>query len=377
MNNLLASEGIITNLRRFMFAKGWQIIEHPNTRIEVLESKSDAAGDFATVSIPRSPELKGATELINEAVRLIAEFESIATEKIVNQIIRWDRDILRSRLFKIHGNENTLPLGVAANTITRIKEFLGYAAYTHTNPRPFFDKAGAISGVFADHCLFGHTFEGSFGLTVECPIQVIPDLNLAGVEPVVPMESQVIERIANGLITLRESILKESIDPMIAGYLTGFSANMCRKIAEIYEEADGRRIEYDISWSPQLKTTFESSWKPMTFDGRAYDFARSAAVELEKAEEFPDSQVEGRIVVLKSDMPPGLDDQAEFEHIITMFWERQKGQSVKIRVPLSPQQYIDACVAHKDGRAIRVFGIPEKAGKYWALTKPHDFVVLR
>jgi hypothetical protein len=117
-------------------------------------------------------------------------------------------------------------------------------------------------------------------------------------------------------------------------------------------------------------------WKPVVFDGRAYEFARVAASELEHAEVFPDSKIEGRIVALKSEMPPGLDEQAEFDHIITMYWEREKNQIVKIRVPLTPPQYIQACDAHKEGRAIRIIGVPEKAGKFWTLTQGHEFTVL-
>jgi hypothetical protein len=59
-----------------------------------------------------------------------------------------------------------------------------------------------------------------------------------------------------------------------------------------------------------------------------------------------------------------------------MCWEREKQQTVQIRVPLSPQEYIRACDAHKDGSRIRIFGVPEKLGKYWVLTKAHDFAVL-
>jgi hypothetical protein len=125
-----------------------------------------------------------------------------------------------------------------------------------------------------------------------------------------------------------------------------------------------------------LANPLQKEWKPFVFEGRAYEFARAAATELEKVEKFPDSVVEGRVVVLRSETPPGLDEQQKFEHVITMFWEKEKDQAVRIRVPLSPQQYMQACDAHKNGRAIRIFGVPEKQGKFWVLTKPHDFTVL-
>jgi hypothetical protein len=376
MSFLPANAAVLTNLRRYLLSHGWAKIEHPNARIELLQSKADGTGDYASVSIPSSPDLRDAPSLINEAVRLVADYESTPLQQIVDRVLRWDRDILRMRFIKMVGSEDSLPLEIAAESISNLKEFIGYAAYTQSNPQPFFDKAGAISAEFAKHCLFGHTFQGSFGLTIECPFAVVPVLPMDGNEPVVPMERKVFERVAKGLIILRESVAKDSVDPLLAGYLTGFSANMCRKLADLYENADGRRIEYDISWSPQLQTACEQVWKPFVFEGRAYDFARIAAVELEKAEKFPDSVIEGRIVVLKSEMPPGLDEQAEFEHIITMFWEREKGQTVKIQVPLSPQQYMQACDAHKEGKAIRIFGVPEKAGKFWTLTKAHGFTVL-
>jgi hypothetical protein len=253
---------------------------------------------------------------------------------------------------------------------------MGYAAYTKFNPQPFFDKAGSVSSEFTKSCRFAHTFRGSFGLTVECPVKATPVLPIEGIEPVVPFERKVFERVASGLDALRQAVEKQTVDSMVAGYQKGFSANMCRALAEVYERANGRRIEYDISWSPELASPVEQGWRPFVFEGRAYEFARAAAGELERVEKYPDSVVQGHVVALRSDTPPGLDQQEEFEHLITMFWEREKDQPVRIRVPLSPPQYMQACDAHKEGRAIKIYGIPEKAGKFWTLTRPHDFTVL-
>lgn len=366
----------LENLRRYLSASGWHAREHPNDRIQVFESDADPTGDYASVVIPRSTDLRDARELIADAVRLIASFEKVEELHLATRVQRWDRDIFRARFMKILGHEETLPLEIAAEAVSGLKQFIGYAAYTHTNPKPFFDKVGSISADFARNCQFGHTFHGSFGLTIECPLAVSPGLPMDGIEPFIPLERQVFERVANGLLMLRDSVDQDSIEPLLGGYLVGLNANMCRVLADIYEKADGRRIEYDLSWSPQMQSSYERVWRPVVFEGRAYDVARIAAAELERAETFPETRIEGRIVVLKSEMPPGLDEQSEFEHIITMFWEREKGQVVKVRVPLSPTQYIKACDAHKEGRAIRVFGIPEKSGKFWTLTKAHGFTTL-
>lgn len=370
------SEALLNNLQRYLLTHGWSPEDHPNQRLKLLRTTPDDTGAYASVAIPASLEFRDAGELVSDAIRSIASHENTSAEQVLDRLLLWDRDVLRARFLKLLGYEDSLPLGIAADAISGLKEFIGYAAYTHTDPRPFFDKTGAISSEFARHCRFGHTFKGSFGLTVECPLSVTPFLRMEGNEPDVPLERQVFERVANGLQTLREAVERESLDPLLSGYRSGFNANMCRSLAEIYENADGRRIEYDVTWSPELPARIEHHWNPVLFEGRAYEITRAAAAELETSETFPDSLIEGRILMLKSETPPGLDDQFEFEHVITMFWERERGQTVRIRIPLSPGEYIQACDAHKDGRSIRVYGVPEKAGKFWTLTRAHGFAVL-
>jgi hypothetical protein len=366
----------VDDLRRYLLRRGWARMQHPNDRIEMFRTPADSTGDFSTLALPTNPDYKDAASLILEAIRLVSDHERTPFARLLEKVRNWDLDILRARTFLITGSEDSLPFEVAAETISSLKDFMGYAAYTEFNPQPFFDKAGNVSSDFTKHCRFGHTFRGSFGMTIECPITITPVLPMPGNEPVAPFERKVFERVASGLTALRKAVRTENVEGMISGYQKGFSANMCRALAEVFEKADGRRIEYDFSWSTELATPAEVGWQPFVFEGRAYEFARAAATELERVEKFPDSVVEGRIVVLRSETPPGLDQQQEFEHVITMFWEREKDQPVRIRVPLSPSQYMDACIAHRDGRAIRIFGVPEKQGKFWVLTKPHDFTIL-
>jgi len=63
MSFLPASVAVLNNLRKYLLSLGWAKVEHPNARIEVLQSKPDGTGDFASVSIPSSPELRDASGL--------------------------------------------------------------------------------------------------------------------------------------------------------------------------------------------------------------------------------------------------------------------------------------------------------------------------
>jgi len=365
----------IDDLRRYLLAHSWRAVDHPNRRVQVFELR-DGYDVESSLLLPTSDDLIDSRQMVSEAVSILSEIRQTTTDKMVHQISGWDRDVLRARLFKLSGTERSLPLDVASKIVSDLRQFIGNSAYTEYEPRPFFDKAGGISRDFVHQCRFGHTFAGSFGITVESPVQVENMLPLDGVAPVIPFERRVFERIATGFQTLRKSIEEDSLDPLLHGYRTGLNANMCRALSDAYEAVDGRRIEYDFWWSAELVSTHAAVWRPFVYEGRAFEFSRAAALELEKAEEIPESVIEGRVYALKSETPPGLDEQQEFEHVITMYWEREKGVTVGIRVPLASDQYIGACDAHKEGRKIRIVGYPEKQGKFWTLTKGRDFTIL-
>jgi len=327
--------------------------------------------------LPASESVLDAANRSVDALQILAEFEGKAFGEMVQRIRCWDKDVLRARILERTEPLSSLPLDAAAEAIFRLKQLMGYVAYTEEDPKPHFEKAGAISNEFSKACRFGHTFEGSFGFSIECPLPSLnPPLPLEGNPLEVPFERQVMERIAVGLSDLRTATEADDIEPIVQNYHLGFNANVCQTLAEIYEEIGGRRIEYDFVWCAEISTVVAANWKPFIFQGRAHEILKEAARVLEKTEVHPDTRIHGRIVQLKSDFPPGKGEQGEFEHIITVVWEREKAQSLKVRVPLNPEEYRNACDAHKDGKRIQINGVPEKQGKFWVLTKSHDFSVL-
>ena len=376
MNDTFPLPVRLNDFRRYLNLHGWHQEVHSNERIAYFATRPDEHGDFASLILPASESFSDARNRSCDALQILAEYERRTFEEMLQRIHSWDKDILRARVLARGEHLHSLPLEVAADAISGFRELIGNAAYTETDPKPFFDRAGSVSKDFAKSCQFGHTFEGSFGFNIECPLSLVPTLPMDGVEPEVPFERQVLERIAIGLSDLRTAIAMDDIAPIVQNYHLGFSANMCRTLDEIYEKVEGRRIEYDFIWCPEVSTEVAAEWKPFTFEGKAYEILSEAARKLEKVEQQPETLIQGRIVQLRSEVPPSQDEQGEFEHIITMFWEREKAKLLKIRVPLTPPQYQLACDAHKEGKRIKILWIPEKSGKLWLLTKPHGFTVL-
>src|SRR5581483_9669122 len=108
MKLLQASESNLDNLQRYLRSSGWLRVDHPNQRLELFQTKPDETGDYGSVVLPKSTELRDAGELINEAVRLIADYEDSPVERILDSILRWSLDILRARFLKLLGYEDSL-----------------------------------------------------------------------------------------------------------------------------------------------------------------------------------------------------------------------------------------------------------------------------
>ena len=361
------------NFQRFLVKQGWTVVKQPNERLILFDSAKDADGDWFSVALPQVMTLADAPQRIADALSVVAESMKIPRKVLARSLERWDLDLINTRLNSRSEPVGSIPLPLANLIIDDLRSFVGYAAYSQVAPAKFFPRAGKAATDYAATCRFGHTFEGSFGMTIECPLTNVNQLTLHGdfVEP--PFERLVTQRIATGFLQFHQAIRDQDPMPLLEGYQTGMNANMLRSLADIFQSLGTLEIEYGISWSPEITPPDALREIPtLKFNGLAYELAHSVAIELEREDEEETTTVSSYVVSLKSEMPLSDGVQDEFEHVITLDWEREGGAYVRIRVVLPAGEYKKACDAHKEGRKILVCGIPKKEGKFWFLTRPSD-----
>lgn len=361
-------------LKDYLLHLGWRTQPHPNRRISVFAPPIEST-EVGSIILPAGGDLDD-MGMVSTALREIGHYQNCELCQVIHRVSNWTQDTLRVRIFDAVQHIEDLSLSTAASIIGNLKKFMGYSAHNQISPKPFFEKAGPICGDFASTCRFGHTFEGSFGFRIECPFSYEePILPMDNNPPDLPFERKVMERIANGFRMLSYATSQGSCDALLDGYVDGLNANTLRLLADTYETVGGASLEFDLIWGGKIPSA-EPKWEPFVFDAKAFVISRYAAQELEKVDEQQEHVIVSLVTVLKSDQPPEEEGQMNLEHTITMFWERERKNKVKIRVPLSAADYISACDAHKVGRKIRIVGQPKKDGKTWTLTKCHDFTVL-
>jgi hypothetical protein len=368
----LTPDQVAIYLRR----KGWRALDYPNSNLLVFGAPND---DDLSLVLPSRREFSDYPAKLRDSIRLLSALQDQDFNAIVHNIAHWDRDVFKIRLDS-PGGEQLLPLDYAAQMISKYRDFVAYAAATETEPRKFFAKLTGSGRDFVEKCMFGHTFVGSFGITIECPLDLDPQLPLPGMPPPRPFRRAVTERIATGYSNTVVAVENDDPDIIVRNHNVGFSGNMCELLSDIYELSEGRSVSHRIIWAPELsppKHLFVTE-QPICLDEHAYRVLKAASDALQTVEEADEDKIIfGRITNLRSDMPP-LDSE-EFEkanRTIVVLWKIEKRQPLRVHIELPLDQYRLACDAHKNGRKVRILGKPKKVGKFWRLFDQHGFEIV-
>lgn len=360
----------------YLFRKGWHALDYPNSNLLVFGAPQD---NNLSLVLPSRREFTDYPAKLRDSIRLLSALYDQDSQTIVHNIAHWDRDVFKIRL-ESPGGEQLLPLSYATEMISKYRDFVAYAGATEAEPRKFFAKLTGTGREFAEKCMFGHTFVGSFGITIECPLDLTPQLPLPGLPPPRPFRRAVTERIATGYSDTAMAVEKDDPDIIVRNHNAGFSGNMCELLADIYNLSDGRLVSHRMIWAPELSPPQHLliAEQPINLDERAYRVLKAASDTLQTVKEpNEDKIIFGRITKLHSDVPPVHSEEFELAtRTIVVLWEIENQQSVRVHIALPLDQYRAACDAHKNGQKIRILGKPRKLGKFWHLLDHHEFEII-
>jgi hypothetical protein len=88
----------LNDLRKYLLAHGWTLKPNSDNRVLLLESKPDQTDNFVSVVLPASAEYPDAAKLIEEAIRVVAEYENISIQEMVKRLHCRNIDLLRIRV---------------------------------------------------------------------------------------------------------------------------------------------------------------------------------------------------------------------------------------------------------------------------------------
>jgi len=367
----------VEDITAYIRKTGWTKLDHPNPSLLVYQYKrNDDYNHEIKLVLPNGSDYTDAVAKIQSAAKLIAALEQTAVSDIVQKIKNRSLDIFRQRIYS-STRLTSLPLELAPLVISRLRDLVYYAACAEEDNQPYFAKGRKIGKEYTHKCRFGHTFQGSFGLTIEMPLPpstltLLPDIEAS------PLERRVMERIVRGLQFAVKGVRESDIGIMTSNYEQGFNANLCEVMKELTEDLDDFNLEYSMLWSPEFNASTDvSSFSNIIIEPSVFrPYFEAAAKSLRAVTESQETEIIGKIIQLKAESLDSDDDSGDSDgRQVIIAWDIGNNRKVNIKISLSPENYRTACDAHKDNKTVSVKGRPEKVGKSWVLTSPASFAI--
>ncbi len=336
---------------------------------------SESGYDDIELVIPKDARSADFSRRLEGAIATLSQLEERAPNDVVASIRAIGYDVVRSRIPDNLVIENTIDLESARSYVNGMKDLLAATATTEIRPQPFFGRQSREATEYSEKCRFGHTYRGSFGFTIESPLTPEKTEGLPGIDPPLPFERRVVQRLALGIQHVCESVEREDVKPLVEGFKDGFGANGCDRFASLVRNTAYSGMSFGFIFSPEWKLPEKlRAGLQFTVGPKHVEMARAAADALRGESLEIRADVSGPVVRLQNEADPSDLSAIMGEGEISILYSSEYGD-IHVRVTLSPSDYLKAVEAHRLGRAVWVSGTLVHRGRYWYLNNPSALTV--
>lgn len=362
-------------LRRFLLARGWKVspLDNKRTDLFTLAAADDDQGDRLELFVPIASSDDDPSRYVRLALETLADVSGETRDEILRAVHAIGFDRLLSTLPSFRGS---ISLESAEGAIRHVKRLLAHTAMNEVEPVTFANAITDIGSDYAARCRFGHTFRGSFGLTIESPVGPHAEMFLRNGEDPPPPERLFMQRLARGLRTVALSGARSDPGVIVRHARQGFNANMCQELVRMYETVGAASLRFAFEFSPEWRSPADLADPPVLEIGaRAVAVAREAAAELRGRTAPERVTIQGSIRLLGASGNPADLENPTGTREIFIVWEGELGL-IRVGVRIDPESYLVAAAAHAAGRQVEVTGLLDRVGTKWILRTPSDFRVL-
>lgn len=379
----------IKNLRseivRFLRNNGWsrKISKAGDLVRYMKDDKSFDKPVYIYFSIKNVEKIDSSRE-VNEALAVIRQYYGMpfaevrhrmsSLSSVMNSVDLFRKDSVTSRVPDKYVFEDTIDISIATATVSYLRSLIEGAVAADLKDSIKSQAYVSNAKNYAKGCRFGHTFRGSFGFLVECPLEEPVQLAFDIFDADVPLGRRVSERIATGLSSLSVA-LKDDRPDIITNAVGGLSARMCKQLADYIEATEMTSIQLGVEFDQTIESKNRDRYNSFLIDKSSTGMLREAERLLlsQDDDEIPVNIV-GRVIALRSlSNPMEISDTSSRE--ITIQWENDSKKK-NTSAHLVAQDYAEAIRAHEKGFHVQVKGTLGNAGSRSVFTSVLDFRVL-
>lgn len=370
------TEAFLENIKLFLEKKGWHRKE---TKFTGLVFYCNDLYKDINIILPKNINNLDSEHKINDALNLIALMDEIELHVLKNLMYNFDKDLHN---YRVPGaNIESVSLLLAEEILTTSRKIIYYTAQTvYDKMKDSFrnEKRSKynISNSYVEKCSFAHTWRGSFGFTIETPLN-LPSIGLFEDTPE-NYERMISKKIFDGMRIVTQAEENKSANFIVDNSEIGFNAKMLSSLMEIAECVQFRDLEYSTSWSPAIKVQEGySDKKRFILNNNTFQYIEKALSQLGNEDDqeyevvfygFPEGFKSHKEKLLDSD---SFGDRFIF---VRGFSDNLKTTTLKMELKL--EDYLNAVRAHENHADVKVRCRIKKKFRGWEVTQVLSFEVL-
>jgi len=344
-------------------------VSHPNRKLSVFRGPMCDSGRPLEVFLPRSDKFEDLPERIYDVFSLLSNLYEVDPANLSSTLKGLNIDKFFVRINPDDNSRHSIPLEFAKREVDGLRNLFVYSACSEKNAVPHHEYPLSIGIMMAKKIQFGHTFQGSFGFTVESP--VVEEFKQETMFTP-PIERRVMERIVRGLQKTNEAVLEKNPDILVSDYHRGFNSRMCEAIVEMGELIEAP-VELSVQWASNLAPTEDvSNFKPQILGDEAISYLKYTADKLKEVSPKK-STLLGKVVNLHSNDPTSEDGKRT---IILKHYHEDYGY-INVKIELGIKQYLQAIEAHKSREFLEIQGILQRKGTVWQLESVSSVKIIK
>jgi hypothetical protein len=380
-----------TNLSRETFALylkklGW--ISVPSNRNAIDIYIEPATNEPIEILLPNR-EISDSKEIIDSAVNVLSSYLDKSKETVEKYISGIDKDFHNYRIKDPHNSPRTIidsaPVTLVQSLVSATRFMLQDASKFHAKndyqklsqeEKKNHQSPKEVSKDFLGKCRFLHTWIGSFGITIETPLQ-IPSLGLFDNTQIPEsLGRKTTKSVLKGFNLVNAALEKKSVDYLFDSI--GDSKKeflILSHFNDLLDSIKNYNIEYSVATSPIIKLNNDIlPTSGINIDRKSLHYIETAINKLKTSDKIQKISFVGFPEAIRSSKQGLLSEETtkDIRKVTVKGTSKDIGHA-SLTMSLSIDNYMKALKAQQERKDVQVVCEVKQVLKGWEVIKVHAF----
>lgn len=365
--------------RQYLKLNGWKELPSNRKSLDVfVEPKEDNPFE---IFLPNNNYGNDYDLILRNALKAVSYVEDRDETLVALNINRIDKDLFNYRVSvdsqdSISVNLLTSLLESATYTLKEAATFEENRIYNNLTrkERESIRRRDEVDQ-FMEGCAFAHTWRGSFGVTIETPLQIVTTPLCDDIPDTLGRKTT--KRILWGHKLISDGVEKGSADYIVEKLEAIEDVLMFERLPELRDSLGKNTINLDVKMSPIIPArTMIKGITKVRIDGTSLQILEKAIEQVKEPSSIKDVEIVGWPKTMSTSKEDLLKDVEEAERKVTVKGVCHEINATSLKMDLTLEDYRKAIQAQMQVKTVRVRCDVRKKHFGWEVTHVRSFELL-